>query len=356
MLTQEVVQILQPFRYALSKSSFNYSHRCLEISNRGVRCLTPYIDMDIMIYLDIVEYKQPLHVNGETFLSVLNSLPESKELKLAHRDNALHWTCGNTKGKMACLNLPPLAHSQDYLSYDENTPSPSREFLSALELGSLSADASSMASVGMSGVVIDTERLIIASTDDVTISACTFKDCLPNLKILPRYITLSPETVPFLSNALEEHGYWFINENVISYSDGIRDIIVSQVAQMPRQSTMLALIRKCSEGKIAFAIPGDTIRTFLKRADALTTSRPQLSVSIAIENGRVTLEFDEATAQTQEYFNIPDLGLKGPMTLKMSARKLVRALKYCSEIVLDFMPEHILVLRSKDFIYIIGGK
>lgn len=355
MLAHEIVTLLAPLKYALEKSSFNTMHKALQISDTSVSCRTSHIAIDIAAQLNIAEYKEPLHVDGASFLAILNSLPEGQELKLTHREGALHWNCGKTKGKMACLALPVMP-SVEYLIPDEHTGSPPPDFIKALELGSLSADASSMASVGMAGVLIDSDRLLITTTDDVTISVA-FLDTATLLLDAPVHVALSPDVIPLLTNLLSETGYWEIDDYTIKYTDGTRDMIVSQVSSLSKTDNVLNLIDKCMKGQQYFPIPADTIRAFMKRAEVLTNDRPQLSVSITVDTDRVTLIFDEATARTEEYFDIENSHITTPLTLRLNARKFMRALRYSEEIVIDFISERMLVLRSKplDFMYIIGG-
>ena len=352
MLTKEAVAALAPFKHALSKNSFNTLHRCLELTSDYVQCRTSYVALDISVSLG--KFEKPIHVDGMTFLAVLDSLPDDKELHLAHRDNALHWSCGTTKGKMAVIDMPDLEHIDHRF---DSTDQPSAAFITALELGSLSCDQTTMASVGMSGVLIDTQIRFVASTDDVTLSTCFYKNQILDTHI-PDFVALSAETIPLLINTMTEIGYMEITDNTIKYADEGRFLIVSQVSPLSRQSNLISLIAKCNNGQISVPIPRDTIQTFLKRAAALTVSRPQLSVTIGIEINRITLEFDEATAQTQDYFLIDkDITIEG-VRLRVNAAKFARALKYVDEMVFDYMSDHILVLRSKshDFMYIIGGR
>ena len=355
MLAKEVVRLLAPFRHALTKNSFNTAHQCIEITKDSVRCRSSHVAMDVSINLDIAEYVEPVHVNGETLLAVLGSLPDDKELKLAFRDHALHWTCGTTKGKIACLDLAAM-EKIPYISSAEVQPPES--FTAALELGSLSCDATAMSSVGMSGVLIDVSFTppIIVSTDDVTLSACFFAGVMP--VSMPDQITLSAETIPFLMNTISDIGYWLIDDNTLLYSDGVSDMALSLASPLTRTETMLSLVLKCNKGKITAPIPMDTMRSFLKRADALTNNKPQLSVVIIAEGDRITLEFDEAIMQTQDYFTVPGLVIDRKVSVRINARKFARALKYADEMVLDFIGDRMLVLRSakRGFLYIIGGR
>jgi hypothetical protein len=105
-------------------------------------------------------------------------------------------------------------------------------------------------------------------------------------------------------------------------------------------------------------IPPDRIKAFIKRAGALAESRKSTFVSLGAYDGHLSISFAEGTTSSDEYYLVDEHKVPDMAEVKLDANKLARALERVDELVMDYMGDHVLVLRNNDtgFCYIISGR
>jgi DNA polymerase III sliding clamp (beta) subunit (PCNA family) len=107
-----------------------------------------------------------------------------------------------------------------------------------------------------------------------------------------------------------------------------------------------------------YEIPRESIAAFIRRATYLAETRQRTRVTLTADTNSISLRFAENMAQTDEQFEIADLGVDTPMKINVDALKLGRALSRCNQLVLDHIENKALVFKSKDgdFVYIVAGQ
>ena len=152
-------------------------------------------------------------------------------------------------------------------------------------------------------------------------------------------------------------GVLFVDDDSMFYEDKLRSLFIKQVPKLSRD--IGETLDKFSGGDVIAKLPPDRVLAFIKRATALAEQRKQTYVAIGVEDGRLTLSFDEGTASSDEWCLVE--GLNDDLTIepiKVEALRIARALEHSDELVLDHIERHALVLRGSDpeFHYLVSGR
>lgn len=267
----------------------------------------------------------------------------------------LHWQCSSARGKIATSTpievkvIPRMPKTQGLQC--------NRKLARLLELGALSCHNSALASIGLNGMVMlyDDGRLWCLSSDDVTIAAANM-DCPEQFELRGR-ITLGPGEADLLATLSARTGgtIGFI-ENSVLYEDAAIRAAVHVVP--PLRHDLWALASNYCTDDSVMPLPRDKVAAFVKRVSYLAETKQRCDVTLHAADDRLTLQFVENVAQTEEFYLIDGFQVPEPCQVTVDALKLGRALSHCDELVLDHMQRKLLTFRAKDgsFYYMISGR
>lgn len=352
MLSTNLSTVLKPYKALINRAALSKTFQCLQLSpGKVLGCSTATIletnaDHGLM---------ETVYIDATTFLLVMDSLPDGKEVKLSVTDDVLHWECGSARGRLATMLIDDMPKFPK-VPTDAGAWTPTKDFVTALRLGALSADSNALLSIGMYGVVIDNRGpLVIMSSDNVTISACTVGDVkLPG----PDIITLTPEPAALLADLIQtESGTLEFTSDAVFYEDKYCRYFIKQVP--PLRYDSLEQLNKFLAATMVAGIGSDAVHSFVKRAGALAENRRHTYIALEASDGQLALSFEEGVASADEFYLVKDLMVGTMPPIQLDAAKLARVLPHITEVVLDHITSRgALVMRghSPEFSYLIGGR
>lgn len=351
LLPCDIKTFLAPFKLLANKHALSPMYKSLELSENMVRGCSNFGMLEVTMNLGI---EGTMYVDASTFLAIIDSIPQDQELILADDNGVLLWACGSAKGKLALAvieNMPTIARRNKPDAW--TTPA---ELADILELGALSCDSNTLASVGMHGVVLDNRggALAVRTSDNITIASAE----LPGVSIpkAPDMVTMAPEAAALLAKVIRPGGKLEIDDTSIYYRDDGCRLVLKQVAALKHD--LAEVLGNFSEAELVAPVPRDRIMAFIKRVGALTESRKSLYVELHAQAGQLALSFAEAQAGSDEYYLIEGLKLPAELSIKLDAGRLARALASIDEVVLDHVGKGAVVFHGKkpEFTYMVAGR
>lgn len=354
MLSNQLSAVLSPFSILGNRHALAPLYRSIELSPTGMRGCSSFA---------LLEYDIPIGINatvcvdGAALLGIAKSLPDQHEIQFDVQNSVLHWTCGNARGRLATVtvtNLPSIDIESVLNTLDVGELPVDERVLTALELGAMSCDSTTIGMAGMTGVVLDnTENLVVYSTDNHTISAYDIGQHINNMPA----ITTLPALGVRLFESIATAGCLYTTANncmFLSADFSIRALVRPiQSLKMDVRGTYL----KHRDATSFVSIPPDRIKAFINRAISLTENRQKATVSVIIEQGNLTLAFDETGATTDESYPLVGLpGFPDMPTVSLPATKIARTLGYADKIALDYLDSGTLLFVGDAFTYLIGGR
>lgn len=349
MKATELSKALAPFFKLINKKAHTASYRALLLTDSFVRGCSAFGVMEIEVELEL---DADIHVDGDEFLQVLKSLPAA-ELKLTVDNTKLVWVCGQAKGQLAVLGenieIPELPDElQPEIEMDEF-------FSEALAIGSLSAGGAPLMSAGLYGALIcNTEDgLFVYGSDDTTVSSARLGETLPDSV---EQAVLSPEALALLQVVSDDQGAMLAFDNKAVYCNTASTrLVLNQIA--PLRHKIQEIIEVHAEANITAPLDHDTVLTFIKRAEALSSDNGSPFVSISVENGNARLAFESGKNSSEEYYVVEGGADINVPPITVEARRLAKALGYASHLVFDHAEDEALVLKGDhDFIFVLSGK
>lgn len=366
MLSTDLNQALIPFKLMINKGALSQTYKSLELGPLVIRGSSNYAVLEVACGL-LPQDDLPVVVDAGSFIAVVASLPEKKEVFLQVTEGALNWTCGEAKGKLALLpgiKMPFIDRPMLSRKDQDKRWAPPPSFRTALDLGSISAGNDSLNSSGMYGVVIDNRAdLAVMACDGTTISHATVME--GSLKHCPLSVVISPEAVTLLRRLLQDsHGRIEFDEKSIFYAStatGVR-CVIKQLP--PLKHDIVTMLAKYASIDIVAPIPSDRITSFIRRVGALADNRRLAHVSLGASKGRITLSFSEGTASSDEYYLVDDLKIPDLPPVQLDAEKTARALAHVSDMILDHVERHVIVMMGSQtvdknevlFSYLVSGR
>ena len=353
MTAGELAKLLSPFKVLANKHALSALYKTLEIGPTIIRGMSSYAQLEVDVDLAI---EQNCFVDALVFMSIVESLNPSNVLVLKQTENTLEWKCGHAKGKLALVimdAMPAIKRGR----MKQGAWTPPDMFVPALELGSLSCDSDTLASIGMYGIVLDNRKdLSIFSSDNTTISACRVqKATVPNM---PDMVTLPPDGARLLANVVSRHqgSIQFTDTDLFFAGDVVR-LVVKQ--STPLKADIAAILSKFTKRKKIVAIPPARIAAFIRRVNVIADTKNDAHVALTISDGKVALAFEEGTASSDEYYMVEALEQTEEMeAIKLSASKMARAMAHVDSMVLDHAERFVITLRGSSplFHYLISGR
>lgn len=358
--SSDIKELLAPVKLLANKHALSAVYRTLELSHSMVRACASYgtieIDMQLGIPTDQVYY-----VDAMTFLAVVDSLAAQEDLKLVRDKEALKWSCGSATGRLALAAIDQMPGIGEY---PEGDPLLIPDGLKqALELGALSCDSMSLASMGMHGVVLDTRnesfyQLDIYSSDNITVSYSSIPRS--ETDVWPELITLTPPAAELLAEVLNKNGGLMFTDTSLYYWDEGTRLRLSLAA--PLKHDLAKVVSQYAETEKNVALPTDGIAAFIKRVNALAESKKDSAVTLYAMDGQLALSFSENIAASDEYFLVKDLSIpEGQLEIRLDATRLARALAHVELVALDHVERNTIVFRGGadalvSFQYLVAGK
>lgn len=348
--------LLAPFKQMVNTHALSSAYRTLKLTPETITAQSGFGVMSAQATLGITE---ECYVDAAVFLTVMESLPENQNVKLKINKGNLDWSCGQSKGRIASVvieNFPELERTRN----KKRAWQPPLEFAEALELGALSCESSTLATIGMYGVVIDNrDGLCVYSSDNSTVSACAVGSGDIKVAAMPKLVTLLPEAAGLLVAVLKTatDAWLEFSEKDVFLSSENMTLLVAQSA--PLQQDIAKILEQYLSGETSVEIPPQRVQAFIKRVGALAESKKHIDLFLHIKEGRIALSFSEGVASADEYYLAEALkGVKNFAPVAVGAASVARALRYIQEIIVDYVERHVIVLRgeSPTFYYMVAGK
>jgi len=350
MYSNELKAQLAPIKRLTISASLPLAYRALYLSRNSIKgCFSSGI-LELKIDHGLTE---PVYVLGANFLAIIDSLPDKQTVDLRIVDNALAWTCGNAKGRIATLSHVDMP-SVDEISGTSCTPS--EEFCKALALGGVSCGSVAAIATGSYGVALDNSGdFCIYSTDDVTISICF---CDIEKDVFPKLVTLAPEAADLLSSLIDtKNGSLVATEEDVFYNDPHCKLLIKQMPAMSKD--VPSVIAAYLGGSTKVEIDPDRVGAFIKRVTRIAEQNTQVYVALGIKDEKLIFSFDDGISSSEEYYLCDELkGVPDTALVRIDAVRAARALKHSSRIVLDHIDRGPIVFEGSkpDFHYIIAGR
>jgi hypothetical protein len=351
MKAGQLAAVLAPFALVCDTKSPVAKHRLIQVTSKKLSARTARVATDATFSLGI---ETPFAIDGGQLAAVVSSLPAAQELALKLSDAGLSWRCGGASGRLATLPYEePASLPRPIPAFTAASPALANMF----DLGAISCSGTNLSHVGLFGVVLKLDRgeLWCLSSDNTTISAATVT--LPGDAHEAWEVTLAPSEAELLASLLgRASGSLAIREGVLRYGDTSMQVVVALIASL--RYSVSVLFTPYREGVNVIELPREAISTFVKRAIAITASRKNAAVTVIAEHDKLTLQFAETRAQTEEVFTLAEFDVPERLAVTIDAGRLVKALRHCDELVIDHMTKRCLTFRAKDgsFFYIIAGR
>ena len=347
MKSSEIATLLRPFKAVVNPRALSPSARVIEIGPK-LRANCEWAHLEVQFN----NTETPVNVDGNSFIAVVDSLADEHEFTYTVKDNTLEWRCGHAAGKFAIV--PEIALP----AYSRRVKNPwpvSDDFRKVLQLGSLSAGTSALATVGLFGVAInirDTCIQVMAS-DNVTMSLSEISET----KLQgPATVTFTPEGIDLLALLLTKAVSLEFDDKAAYVTSSVLKARVNQIN--PLTQDIGQTVGNFEGAEIKVALPRDRIAAFVKRAAALAEAKRHTAVWISAKKGRLTTTFSEGIATAEEDYLIEGLDVPDLAPVQVDAGKLARALASSDFLVLDHIERHVLVLHGDKpkFRYLIAAR
>jgi hypothetical protein len=350
MKSTDLAKLLSPFKRLVDIRAIDPVYRTLELTADKIYGQSLYAQLDVSAEIGV---DKPCFVDGNTFVSVVESMPADTDMTFKVTQNALEWKCGNASGKLA--QLQSVIINKNSIRRSKTAWKINGSFIGSLSRGSISCDKT-MAPANLYGVVVSNEHGVVASSDGTTVAWSSFvRDHIDG----PASVTLSQAATELLVSAISEEGSADYTDRGITYRDKSTNLLVAVNDPLAHD-----IISKANdyppEGSFITEIPRGLITSFVRRAAAMAEIKQHTYVTLSADKGRVSLSFAEGAASTDEYYMMAESKkMKSSMPpIKLDAMRMARALSYSDHMVLDYLTDNILVLASKDksFRYVIAGR
>lgn len=296
-------------------------------------------------------------VDAQLLYGICQSLAPDALIDFQLNGSALNWTTRKAESSTVTANgklsivTPDRQHTPLGRSIKDGVSIPATPALARVfELGGLSAQNGALASIGLWGVVVhpDEDDLWILSSDSLSISAAC---CPVNVALPETELTLLPAETALMATLIErgrdESGVLSISNKEMLYRDLTLKAVVTFVE--PLKKSIWKMADEFMSAERVMPLEKDRVAAFVRRAAALAETRQNCLVKVLADGNHLTLQFQEALAQTEEYYLIPKFKVAEPCEVTLDARKLGRALSYCDEIILDHMHDRsIMMFRATD--------
>lgn len=350
-----IKELLRPFKNFVSKKSISPTYRSILLGLDSVAAAAPDGMLEVKMKLGLEE---PIYVPAQSFLSLVESLPEKEKLELTKTDNALAWSCGNAKGTISLAGEVKMPRIKSKLAKDGWKPA--LGFIDGLQLAAKGCGDVAMASAGLHGIAIyfEEERIVFGSSDNVTISLAEidYGETPEGEGPYDNSIVISPASALLLADMISEDGEIVIVDGDLLYFDEGAKFYIKQMTELKkdlRQAT-----GKFPARELGTAIPQDAIAAFVKRALALNEIKRDSTVEIIAKNKQLALAFDSGIASSDEFYMAKKLKMDGELRIKVDALRLARALEHVDTVYCDYMEKGALIFTGSDpdFTYLVSGK
>jgi hypothetical protein len=352
MKVSRIRNLLEPFALVCDPTSLMPEHRLLLIEKDRIAARTGKAMLDSQFAFGL---NKPFGIEAGPLLSIAASLPQDAELEFELQEASLIWSCGRSRGRLATKPPFDVKRIPDMPKDDVDC---SHALSTLFQLGGLSCSNQALTTVGLYGMVLvpDKNYLWCLSSDSVTIAAAR----MSRPKTIPTndLMTVHPTDINLLVQlAARPKSFMAFTPSAIHFVDDVYDGVVNLVE--PLKHKLYDLATTFMSDKSAHDIDKERVQAFVKRATYLAESRQNAIVTVKAQDDALTLEFNEQLAQTEEQYPITE-GFKvtEPVAVTVDAIKLAKALSNCDQLLLDNMPNHVIVFRAKSgsFHYIISGK
>jgi hypothetical protein len=347
MLSTELSKLVAPFKLIASRTALAPLYRVVEIAPDHLMACSSFA---LLHMHEVIDVNEVVHVDAPAFLAVVASLPSGQPIKLTAKAGVLSWTCGQAKGRLACIpppEMPPLPADRT------GRASPTSNALGvALDLGALSCSTNALGAPGTYGVVLDNDNQVVCATDNSTLSAYE----LPTkLQYAPSVLTLPPPAAALLASIVRDAGTLECTDREVIYRDEATTCVLRPVP--PLKADVRSIRNQYSDPILIATLPKERITKFVNQITALAENRANARVLLGAGDGRVSLSFEEGAATSDEWFLADGLeGFPAMAPVSVSAAKMVRALSHTTEIALDFIDRGVIMLRGGSFSYLVSGQ
>lgn len=347
MKAPALADLLGPFAMLTNRNALTTLYKTLVISPTAIRAYSPWGALEADLELG---NKKTIFVDAAQFIGVMKSLP-SRDLELTIKGTALEWQCGSADGRLALvagIESPEI----DFGILRKKLWSPNKAFVEALELGALSCGPESMSSAGAYGALLrfDEDRLVIASSDSITISVVVVD--YEYHADWPASFTLKPEAIDMLAEVLR-HDAGTAKPNRIHFEKQTMyaragDYRLMLKAAPPLKQDIIGMADNYVAHEVTTPIPEKQITAFIKRVTALTESKAHAYITMSIDKGRLLFSFSEGSSDARDMYKMAD-GLDVAADLpdiRLDASRMARVLAHASTLVLDHIDRDILVFHG----------
>lgn len=345
MKSDDLSKLLSPFKHVALRSAQAPKYKVIELAPGYIRACATHGLLELLVETGV---PNSIYVDTNLFLAVIQSLPPGQEVGLASEGNVLEWNCGQAKGRLACVPEVDMPAIPDPHGSGDVT---SKAMAEALEYGSLSSNPTAIGSDKTHGVVIYTsdDDSVVCSTDSTTISMSSIG--MSYSKLLPEILTLPPPGADLLAAVIDDGYIEFDEKHGLIYRDKAISCMVKPIR--PLNINIRDMCSKFNERTSTTPIPQDRITAFVRRVTALTENRRDARVTLEADNGQIVFSFSEGIVSSDEYF-LAEVQQNFP-PVSVNAVKMAQALPHVHTLVLDYMPESVLVMIGDALTYLVSG-
>ena len=324
--------------------------RCVEIGEESIRVSSEYGNVEIAI--QPTGLKSPCLINASALEAITSSLPSDSDIELKEKDSALHWKCGGAKGH---LSIVPQDNPIKTIVHPNFPWEPPKDFSKSLLLAD--SICQSVNESGLYGIMLEPNgtKLNIISSNSASLINIEFEKLSYPIQ---KRIYIRPPIPPILNTILTVCPKCAIDIT----PDGIFVLGDWLIGQFPLGNELdhdlKAIAEKYSSSNQVANIDSSAIKKFLVRAKTLAERKTTANIHIRIEQGKLILEYKNLTASSEEYFLAEGLDTSiSYSSVALSVEMMMLPLQYVKNMILDYLPESVLVLTGSDpnFRYVIGG-
>jgi hypothetical protein len=334
-----------------NRNSLTPLFRCIELGPGTLRACSEFGNIEIVI--GETRFDEPVLIDCELFNNLLCSLPNNTDVYLTRAGDRLRWETERGGGPLTIVaqddQIPPLTH--------KNYPwMPPETFAQALIRAQLACQAATV-SVGMFGIVLARTDgdLRLLSRNALSLSSVTLEDNgFPADKI-----TLRPPIPHILATILREYP-----ESSMDVTDEglfvVNDCLTAHLpVSTPLEHDLIGVAERYSKKQYICEIDIDGLRSFLSRALKIKDKHSEELIQLTINDGAILLTQVTSVLRVDEFL-ISD-GLDPALTfapIEFPIEQLLVPLDHVHSIVLDYLPQGVLVLlgQDPDFEFIVSGR
>lgn len=333
-------------------------HRCIELGPECIRACSEFGNIEI--FEPVVGVVAPTMLETTALLAVLASLPGTEELTFTVKGTQLHWSSKDARGHWQTVQQE---HKIPQLAHQEFPWKPVKDFGKGLVIAASAVQASAV-SFGLFGVELRIDRSVephmlrmISSNSNALayaeVVAGTLSDGLKLTKV-----TLRPPVPSILAHvmtACKDPMLDITQEGIHLYSE---QLVAYFACSTPLEHDLMEVRAKYPNAIHLAEVKSDLLKKFLSRAKSLADKKNAVQIGMKIEGGRLLLEHRGLTASSEEYFLADGLDESvNYASVNMPLDMLLTPLENIDAIVLDYLPQNILILVGVDFgfQYILGG-